>query len=107
MISMEFNLLAWLSRKGIDDPAKLTGEEKATYENYQQILSKKELTIEDLRVFLKQERAKIEAKWRTYEPGVKDHLIPHYTVYGVILEALDAPETARKQLEEFLIKQTL
>lgn len=103
---MEFNLLAWLHKKGVDDPAKLSGEEKATYESYQRILSKSELTIDDIRAFLKQERAKIETKWRTYDAGSKDHLIPYYTVYGVMLEALDAPETARKQLEDFLTNQT-
>lgn len=100
---MAFNLFAWFEKKGID-PKKLTPEESATYEQYKAILSKEELTTEDIRLFLKQERAKIEAKWRTYEKVEKD-LIPYYTVYGVLLEAIDAPQVQRAQLEEFLMKQ--
>lgn len=101
---MAFNLLAWLHKRGVDDPAKLSGEEKIVYEQYQAILSKKELTIDDLRIFLKQERGKIEAKWRS-DMTSKEALLPYFTVYGVILEALDSPQQQRAQLEEFLSKQ--
>lgn len=104
MLSMAFNLLAWLHKKGIDDPAKLVGEEKATYEQYVAILSKEELTMDDLRTFLSQEIGKIEAKWRT-DMDHKDRLIPYHTVYGVIREAIDAPQRQRAQLEEYLSKQ--
>lgn len=98
---MAFELLAWFQKKGID-PAKLSDDEKATYEQYKAILSKEELTIDDLRTFLKQERGKIEARWRAYDDK---GLIPYYTVYGVILEALDSPLQQRAQLEQFLMKQ--
>lgn len=96
-----------LAKRGIKDISELTNEEKETFDNYEKILSKEELTMEDLRHFLGVQIGLIESKWRNHDISQmqKMELIPYHTVYKTILEALNAPQVERKALEDYLNQQ--
>lgn len=96
-----------LRKRGIDDVEKLSAEEKATVENYERILSKRELTVADLREFARFQVDKIEGVWRdqNVEQSRKAELIPYHTVYKTLLQAIEAPEAERKALESVLLQQ--
>jgi mRNA-degrading endonuclease HigB of HigAB toxin-antitoxin module len=92
------------SKKGIKDANDLIPEEKKTFENWNAILSKEELTIEEVKDFCKAQVDIIENKWRDYglEQSKKAELIPYYTVYKTLLLAIESPKSAREALEKQL-----
>lgn len=97
------NILSKLfAKRGIKDTAELSAEERATYDNYARVLSKDDLTIEDLRQFLNTQIAVIESRWRDASFDKKADLIPYHTCYRTILDALDAPKQERENLERYL-----
>lgn len=93
-------------KRGIDDPNTLTAEERQTYDGWQAVLSKDELTTQDIRDFCGRQVAVIEAKWAdlTTEGARKAELIPYHTCYKAILAAIDGPKAAREALEKNLIQ---
>ena len=98
------------NRRGIKDINDLQPEEKATYENWEKILSKEELTMADLKEFCKTQIAVIEGKWSDYavDNAKKAEMIPYHTVYKTLLLAIDSPRSAREAMEiqlQQLIKQ--
>lgn len=103
---MTENLIARLfARKGIKSVDDLSQDEKATFAQYERTLSKKDLSIADIRDFLKSQISVIEAKWRdmglnTY---AKADLLPLHTAYKALLNVMDAPQLEREQLETYLI----
>lgn len=103
------NLLSKLfQKKGIKDVTELSGEEREVFENYQRVLSKEEMTMEDMRKFLEAQVSVIEGKWRDYNTpqSQKAELIPYHTVYRTFLQAIDAPQVEREQLEQYLMQLT-
>lgn len=99
---MAENLLTRLFQKyGIKSVADLSKEEQATFESYERVLSKQELSVQDIKEFLKSQIAQIEAKWS--ELGLvayqKAELLPLHTAYKTLLNAIDAPLLEREQLE--------
>lgn len=94
-------LTKYLNKLGIEDPNSLSSEEKATFEGWQQVLSKEKLTIEDVQAFLKSQIDTIELKWRDLNaPNEKKaELIPYHTVYKLLQVAIDAPQAARQAAE--------
>lgn len=96
-----------LQRKGINSLEELDKEEKITFDNYQKILSKKELTIEDLKLFLESQVGVIEGKWKdlNLEQSKKAEMIPYHTTYKTILQAIGSPQSEREALEQFLLSQ--
>lgn len=96
-----------LQRKGINSLEELDKEEKITFDNYQKILSKKELTIEDLKLFLESQIGIIEGKWKdlNLEQNKKAEMIPYHTTYKTILQAIGSPQSEREALEQFLLSQ--
>lgn len=94
-------------KRGIESAEKLSLEERATFENYQRILSKRELSIADLREFCAFQINSIETKWRDFSTTAekKAELIPYHTVYKTLLQAIDAPEAERVALEQVLLQQ--
>ena len=90
-----------LKKRGIDNQDELDSEEKAIFENWRKILSKEELTINDVKDFCKTQISIIESKWQdmTTEVNKKNELIPYHTVYKSIEKLLDAPRAEREQLE--------
>jgi hypothetical protein len=102
---MAENLLTRLfARKGIKSVDELSKEERATFDNYEKVLSKTELSVGDIKDFLKSQISLIEGKWRDLglNSMAKAELIPLHTVYRALLTAIDAPMLEREQLETYL-----
>jgi len=100
-------LLKLLRVKGIEDTNQMSKEEKVIFDNYDRILSKEKLTIDDFQKFLETQIAVIEGKWRDYDTTntKKSELIPYHTVYKTLLQAISSPEAERKALEDYLTSQ--
>ena len=94
-----------LQKRGIETTDQLSDEEKSTFENWQAILSKDQLTIEDIAKFCKSQIEVIEGKWKdlNVENVKKAEWIPYHNVYKTILLAISSPKAARESLEQQLV----
>lgn len=83
--------------------------ERQTFENWNKILSKDELTTADIKEFCSSQISVIEGKWKdlTVSNEKKAELIPYHTVYKALLVAIDAPKVAREQLQKQLEQYTI
>lgn len=90
------------AKRGIKDANDLIPEEKKTFENWNAILSKEELTLDEIKEFCKSQLDIIEGKWRSYNTEHKENLIPYHTVYKTLLLAIESPKSAREALEKQL-----
>lgn len=93
-------------KSGIERIDELDVEEKKTFENWQAILSKEEMTLEDVKLFCQTQIDIIEGKWSDYnlDNAKKAELIPYHTCYKMILLAIDSPRSARENLERTLLQ---
>ena len=84
----------------------LDQEEKKTFEGWQAVLSKEELTIEDIKNFCQSQVVLIESKWADYglEQSKKAELISYYHVYRTLLKVVDSPKQMRENLEKNLLQ---
>jgi len=89
-------------KRGIKDITELDKEEQETFEKYEAILSKEDLTLEDLKHFIEDQIGVIEAKWKDYDRQNKESLIPYHTVYRTLLDVINSPQAERVQLEKYL-----
>jgi hypothetical protein len=96
------------AKRGIKDANQLDPEEKATFETWQAVLSKEELTMDDVKQFCRSQLDVIEGKWTdlNLEQSKKAEFIPYHTVYKSLLAAIDSPKAAREALEKQLIELT-
>lgn len=96
-----------LTRKGIKSTEELSKEERVVFDNYNKVLSKETLTIEDFKKFLETQITVIEGKWRDYDTKneKKAELIPYHTCYKTLLQAIDAPLVEKRALEDYLNQQ--
>ena len=94
-----------LTKRGIK-AEDLDGEEKKTFEGWQAVLSKEELTTEDIKNFCSQQLTVIETKWADYsvEQSKKAELIPYHHVYKTLLNVVDSPKKVREALEQNLLQ---
>jgi hypothetical protein len=90
-----------LRKRGIETANQLSDEEKQTFENWQLILNKEELTVEDIKMFCSAQIKVIEGKWADFnlEQSKKAELIPYHTCYAILLAAISSPRSARESLE--------
>lgn len=93
-------------KRGIKDFNELDQEEKQTFENWQSILSKEELTLSDVKEFCQVQLDVIEGKWKDYniDNTKKAELIPYHTCYKTLFLAIGSPRSARENLEKTLIQ---
>jgi hypothetical protein len=93
-----------LAKKGIKDVSQMSVEEQETFRNYERILSKEKVTIEDFAKFLKTQLSIIEGKWQDLETPTakKAEMIPYHTVYRILLNVISAPDLERQTLEDYL-----
>ena len=91
-------------KRNIKGKEQLSPDEKQTYETWQRILSKEELTVSDIKDFCKSQIHLIEGKWQdlTMDAWKKSELIPYHTVYKLLLQAIDAPIKEKEMLENQL-----
>lgn len=90
-----------LNKRGIKHPDQLDKEEKQTFENWQLVLNKEELTTKDIIAFCRSQLSIIENRWKDLEtPNIKKaELIPYHTVYKNLIAAIESPKAAREALE--------
>ena len=88
-----------LKKRGLKNEDELSPEEKITFETWRKILSKDELTLDDIKVFCKTQISIIETKWKSYETTNKADLIPYHTVYTTLLQVIESPRQERSNLE--------
>ena len=101
---MKSILYKLLQKRGIDNIDQLDKEEKQIFDNWNAVLSKDELTLEDVKEFCKSQCQIIESKWADYETtnAKKAEMIPYHTVYKTLLQVIDSPRSARENLEKHL-----
>ncbi len=102
------SILAKLLRKrGISSLEVLDAEERATFDRYELILNKREISVADMRQFMQSRIDHIESKWADMNTDAtkKAEYIPYHTVYKTLLKALDAPQAEREALEQVLLQQ--
>lgn len=90
-----------LQKRGINSVEEMQSEERTTFDSWERILSKDELTIEDVKRFCQSQIDIIDGKWRdlSIPQDKKAEFIPYHAVYRTLLTAMDAPRSAREQLE--------
>ena len=92
------------AKKGITDVQELHIEERKTFEAWDKVLSKEELTINEVKEFCQAQINIIENKWSNFdlEQVKKAEMIPYHTVYRTLLSVMNSPRSAREQLEKYL-----
>lgn len=90
-----------LHKRGIRTPDQLDQEEKQTFENWQLVLNKDELTTSDITAFCRSQISVIENKWKDFDTTneKKAELIPYHVVYKTLLAAIESPKSAKGALE--------
>ena len=106
------NIDLFLKKRGVKSPDELDNtpntdgspNERQTYEKYRKVLSKGELSVGDIKLFLQGQIGIIEQKWKDYNTpqAKKAELIPYHTVYKTLESAIGAPQAEREQLETTL-----
>ena len=93
-----------LNKKGIKDVSELSAEERIVFDNYERVLSKESLNVEDVKKFLEIQIGSIETKWKDYNYGEdkKAKLLPYHTCYKTLLQAINAPLAEKEALEKYL-----
>ena len=93
-----------LSKRGIQSVDQLDKEERQTFDNWQAILSKEQMTVDDIKHFCEAQIATVESKWKDLDKdnAKKAELIPYHTVYKSLLMAITAPQSQRKVIEDQL-----
>ena len=89
-------------KRGIKDITELDKEEQETFGKYEAILSKPDLTLEDVKKFVENQIGIIETKWKDYDRKNKEDLIPYHTVYRALLDVINSNQVERVQLETYL-----
>ena len=84
----------------------LDKEEKKTFEQWNAVLSKEEITIEDVKAFCQHYIENIETLWADYgiEHGRKAELIPYHSFCKTFLKVVDSPKIQREALEKNLLQ---
>ena len=97
-----------LGQRGIETVQELDKDERLTFDNWDKILSKEELTLEDVKQFCQAQIDTIQGKWQDLNitQANKAELIPYQTIYTLLLRVIQSPRSAREQLEQQLINLT-
>lgn len=95
-----------LRKRGIDSIEELDQEEKKTFEKWEEVLSKEEMTIDDIKKFCQSQIDLIQNRWADLntDHSKKAEMIPYHTVYNLLIRAIDSPKEARLALEKNLIQ---
>ena len=83
---------------------QLDTEEKKQFDDWKLVLTKEELSTQDIKDFCQSQVDVIEGKWQdlSLEQTKKAELIPYHTVYNLLLKVIDSPKEARNGLEKNL-----
>ncbi len=97
----------FLFKKGIKSVKELEPEERETFEHWQGILSKGDVTVDSIKQFCENQVKAIELKWRDLDnsPGKNERLIILHTIYSTLLAVITAPAIEKENLERYLEEQ--
>jgi len=89
-----------LIKRGISNLDELNDEERKQFDVWNTVLTKKELTVTDIKEFCKTQCDVIQNKWADYnvDQAKKAELLPYFTVYQALLAALSSQRVAREAL---------
>ena len=92
-----------LQKRGVQYE-QLDVEEKKQFDDWKLVLTKEELSTQDIKDFCQSQVDVIEGKWQdlSLEQTKKAELIPYHTVYNLLLKVIDSPKEARNGLEKNL-----
>lgn len=92
-------------KRGISDIKDLSDEEREEFDRSSLLLSKKELSLNDVKAFCQTQVTVIKGKWQDYNitQAEKAELIPYFTVYSSLLSAIDSPMDVREMEEKRLL----
>lgn len=93
-----------LRKRGLNSVEELDKDERQTFDTWQAVLSKDELTVQDIKNFCQSQVDVIEGKWADLntENSKKAELIPYHTIYNLLLKVIDSPKATRESLEKNL-----
>lgn len=97
---------AYLDKYNID-PALLTKDEENTLKEWNAIMGKKELSIDDVRDWLLARKLMVELQLGKLDNSEKrqDRLVVWLTLLNQMIKLIDSPSAERKGLEEDLQKK--
>lgn len=90
----------WLNKLKIEKVNDLSFDEQETYRKWDSVLSKKDLTVDDIKEFCQQELDFIDEKWADKQDP---KLISYRVVYSKLIKIIGAPQIERASLEGYLI----
>ena len=94
-----------LQKRGIKSADDLKPEERVDFDRWNKVLSSEgEVTVQKIADFCRGQKKLIEAQWRSFDnaPLKNERLVLTHTVYSAILEAIEAPQKERENLERHL-----
>lgn len=83
---------------------ELDTEEKKQFDDWKLVLTKEELSVQDIKDFCQSQVDYIESKWADLnsDESKKAGLIPYHTVYKLLLKVIESPRSAREGLAKNL-----
>ena len=93
-----------LEKRKIKDISELTGDEKETFDKWEQILSQGEMTVDRISEFCQAQVKTIEAQLKNLDnpPQKNERLIIYFNVYKTLSNLIDNPQAERESLERYL-----
>lgn len=94
-----------LQKRGIKNTDELKPEERADFDRWNRILSSEgEMTVEKIKSFCEGQKKLIEGQWRNFDnaPMKNERYVIAHSLYSMLLEAIDAPQKERENLERHL-----
>lgn len=93
-----------LKKRHIAKLDDLSDEEKKIFDGWQNTLSKKAVTVDDIADFCLQNLAIIENQWKTFDNTKEknERLIVAHTVYKSMLSLVEGKKQERESLEKYL-----
>lgn len=94
-----------LNKRGIKSVGDLTPEERADVMRWESVLSKDELTAQDIERFCLDRAAAIEKRWSDTQVKAEElaRLVSMHCVYRAIASAIRSPAEEKARLEKYLV----
>ena len=93
-----------LQKRGIKDITELSDEERVDFENWQKVLNKEEIQVKDILEFCEGAMTSIESQFGDVE--IPDDrmakLTLQHAVYKRLKQVIEAPETEKENLSNYL-----
>lgn len=93
-------------KRGITAKKELSKDEKETFERWEAILSRGEITVDTIREFCENQVRRIGGEFKNLENSKdkNERLINQFVVYSTLLATITAPATEKEALEKYLEK---